>query len=321
MARRRGDDDLARECHEVFQRGRDTLEARLWNGEYYIQEVDLEKYPEQNWGLGCHSDHLLGQWWAHVLGLGHLLDPEHVRSALNSIVRYNFREDFSGFWQSFSGQMQEERQFVTEEDAGLVMCTWPKGGRPEVPTRYSDEVWTGIEYEVAALLLYEGQGEDAVTILDAARRRYDGRKQNPWNDIECGDHYVRAMSSWSLLEAASGYRYDAAANALTFSPVISPEEFRAPFITRDGWGTYSQQLGADGARYAIEVVHGEVEVAELRVSIDRAIQDPEVTVGGTSIPCSVDGAGGGARSGSEMIVTPDHRRVLAAGESLVVTLR
>lgn len=236
MAKLRGEDALASECRQVFERGQQALEARLWNGEYYIQDVDLSVHPEQNWGQGCHTDHLLGQWWAHILGLGHVLDPQRVRTATSAIARHNFRENFHGI-------QQAPRAFAAEDDPGLLLCSWPNGGRPEVPTLYSDEVWTGMEYEVAALLIYEGENDKAMKILEATRSRHDGRKGNPWNDVECGDHYVRAMSSWALLEAASGYHYDAGRAALRFAPRFSPEDFRAPFFTRDGWGTFSQKVG------------------------------------------------------------------------------
>jgi uncharacterized protein (DUF608 family) len=283
MARRRGDTDIASECRKVYERGREALEARLWNGEYYIQEVDLEKYPEQNWGLGCHTDHLLGQWWAHYLDLGHILDPGHVRQAALSVFEHNFRENFHGFWEGFEGGMQQERQYVTEEDAGLIICTWPRGGRPEVPTRYSDEIWTGLEYEVAALLLYEGDVEPALRILEATRARYDGRKQNPWNDIECGDHYVRAMSSWALLEAASGYRYDAAAGFIGFDPVVEPKDFRSPFVARDGWGTFSHRV-TDGIREArLELGWGHLELKRIALGSDQTGRLVLAEVGGVPV--------------------------------------
>jgi uncharacterized protein (DUF608 family) len=258
IARRQGESDLAAECRAVFARGSETLDRQLWNGEYYIQEVDLARYPQQNWGIGCHTDQLLGQWWAHQLGLGHLLDPTHVRTAAKAIVAHNFRESFAGF-------RQAPRVFVTDEDQGLLLCTWPRGGRPEVPTQYSDEVWTGMEYEVAALLLREGEPELALKLVAAVRRRYDGRKQNPWNDIECGDHYVRAMSSWSLLEAASGYFYDAASQTMRFAPAISPEDFRAPFVARDGWGTVEQTVRDRRLVLRLRPVAGTVTLASLRL--------------------------------------------------------
>jgi non-lysosomal glucosylceramidase len=303
-----GDDDLVTDCRATFGRGRDELERRLWNGEYYIQDVDLDAYPEQNWATGCHSDHLLGQWWAHVLDLGHLLDPEHVRTAARSIEKHNFRTDFHGVELG-------ERAFVSPDDQGLVLCTWPHGGRPKVPTRYSDEVWTGIEYEVAALLLFEGEVEPAMRIVDANRERHDGTRLNPWNDIECGDHYVRAMSSWSLLEAASGYAHDAGNGTLRFAPVLSSEAFRAPFFTATGWGTFSQHLDSDGAQFRLDVPHGRMDIRELRLAPDRDVTVVEVTVNGQTADVSwgIDG--------DELVVTPKEPWRLASGESLEVRAR
>jgi hypothetical protein len=117
-----------------------------------------------------------------------------------------------------------------------------------------------MEYEVAALLLARGEIGEAMKLIDATRKRYDGTKQNPWNDIECGDHYARAMSSWSLLEAASGYRYDASTCTIGFSPTISPEHFRAPFVARDGWGTVSQEDRNGRRTLTIRLVHGYLDI-------------------------------------------------------------
>src|SRR5918995_3094360 len=91
MARTQGEDPFAAECEAIAARGRDELERRLWNREHCIQEVDLDRYPEQNWATGCHADHLLGQWWADQLDLGPLLDPDHLRTAARSIEQHNFR--------------------------------------------------------------------------------------------------------------------------------------------------------------------------------------------------------------------------------------
>ena len=302
-----GDGDAAAACQEVYRRGRAALEERLWNGEYYVQEVDLEAHPEQNWASGCHADQLLGQWWAHVLGLGHLLEKEHVRTAALSIFQHNFREDFHG-------HRQQPRAFVTGDDQGLLVCTWPRGGRPQVPTLYSDEVWTGLEYEVAGLLLYEGEVAPALRMLEAARARYDGRKQNPWNDIECGDHYVRALASWALLEAASGFRYDAGAAEIGFAPVLTPEDYRAPFVARDGWGTFTQRVSGGVQVETITPVYGSLAVKVLRFRPGGPVHSVTVTVDGRPVPVTMGEAEGDA------ILTLEHSWLLLAGQTLAVTL-
>ena len=302
-----GEGDLATECRDVYQRGRAALERRLWNGAYYVQDVDLERYPEQNWATGCHSDQLLGQWWAHSLGLGHVLDAGRVRTAALSIFRYNFRENFHG-------HKQQPRAFVTDDDQGLLNCTWPQGGRPEVPTQYSDEVWTGIEYEVAGLLLYEGEVEPALRIVEAVRTRYDGRKQSPWNDVECGDHYVRAMASWSLLEAASGYRYDAGAAEIGFAPALTPEDYRAPFVARDGWGTFAQRVSGGTQVETITPAYGSLEVKLLRFRPQGAVQSATVTVDGRPVSALFSQAGG------EVTLALAESITIRAGQTLLVSL-
>ena len=110
---------------------------------------------------------------------------------------------------------------------------------------YSDEVWTGIEYQVAAHMIYEGMIEEALAIVKGARDRYDGVPRppiarNPWNEIECGGHYARAMSSWSLLLAASGYEYDGPARSLRFTPRLTPANFKSFFSGPEGWGSLRQ---------------------------------------------------------------------------------
>ena len=189
-------------------------------------------------GPGCMADQLIGQWWAHQLGLGYILPKDKVQAALRSIFKYNWVPDLTGFKQS-------PRAFAGAGDKGLLICTWPKGGRPKAVMLYSDEVWTGIEYQVAAHMIYEGMIEEALAIVRGARDRYDGIPRppigrNPWNEIECGGHYARAMSSWSLLLAASGYEYDGPAKTLRFTPRLTPANFQSFFAGPEGWGSLRQ---------------------------------------------------------------------------------
>ena len=303
MAELLGDTDYARTCRSIYIRGQAALETQLWNGEFYVQAVDLAQYSLNNWATGCHSDQLFGQWWAYQLGLGNLLPGDHVRAAALAIFRNNFRN-------GFSGHVQKPRTFVTDDDQGLLNCTWPSGGRPDVPTPYSDEVWTGIEYEVAALLLYAGEPESAVCIVEAARKRYDGRKQNPWNDIECGDHYVRAMSAWALFEAAAGYDYDAGAGAMRFKPAISPRQFQAPFVARDGWGTYAQRLPGNEAVTELNLAYGTLELHTLQLDVDWPAAS--ATLDDRPLAASL------ARRDSALVVNFTEALAMTAGQTLRV---
>ncbi len=91
------DADKARQWRTVREAGMKNQNAQLWNGEYFIQLPSA--VPDRDYNNGCLSDQLLGQWWAHTLGVGYLYPPERVRQAMESVGRYNFRKTFAGFKQ------------------------------------------------------------------------------------------------------------------------------------------------------------------------------------------------------------------------------
>jgi non-lysosomal glucosylceramidase len=254
MAKLQGENDLAGEYRARFEQGRAHYDDICWNGSYYVQIVDLGQHIEQQFGTGCHIDQLLGQWWAHVLGLGHVLPEEHVRTAARSVFAFNRRV-------GFNTADQKPRVFMDERDRGLYICSWPHGGKPAIPTQYSDEVWSGLEYPLAGLLLFEDEQESALTILADIRDRHDGTRRSPWNEVECGDHYVRAMASWALLEAAAGYRYHAPEGQLAFAPRFNADDFRGFFITGSAWGAF--HLDATSAHLIVD--YGELTLNELRI--------------------------------------------------------
>lgn len=220
---------------ERFETGSRRYDQELFTGEHYIQVLE-DGDPEQfQWGRGCLSDQLIGQWWAHQLDLGYLLPAEHVRTALRTVVRHNLRTDFTDFSNGY-------RVFADGHETGLLMCTWPDGGRPAIPTRYCDEVWTGTENQVAAHCLIEGLAEEGHAILDGLWSRYDGRRRNPYNQVECGDHYVRALAGWNVLEALTGHSWDATSRTLQLHRPPAGGSF--PVLTHTGWGT--AQARAEG---------------------------------------------------------------------------
>lgn len=260
MARTLGEDTLAKNYYDLFEKGKERLDRELFNGEYYIQKYNPEKITKNQYGKGCLSDQLLGQWFAQIVGLGELLPKEHIRSALLSIFRYNWRKDF--FTHSNCC-----RTYVLNDEKGLLLCSWPKGERPEFPFYFCDEVWTGIEYQVAAHLIYEGFLEEGLSMVKGLRERHDGMKRNPWNEPECGHHYVRAMASWSLLLALSGYSFNASKNSLGFNPRINPEDFKCFFSTNNGWGEFSQKIYQNSYIAKIKLLWGRTKIKSINLKI------------------------------------------------------
>jgi non-lysosomal glucosylceramidase len=262
----------------------------LWNGEYYGQTTRGDAF---DFGSGCLADQLLGQWWAHQLDLGHILPAAHVRTALDSIVRYNLRETFRGFRHGY-------RVFADGDDAGLLVCTWPHDGRPAVPIRYADEVWTGVEYQVAAHCMFEGMTDTGLRLLRALRGRYDGSRRNPWNEIECGDHYARAMAGFSVLGAYTGARYDASTGHLR----IGRGADRYPLLAATAWG---EALSSESAA-SFRVLGGRLQLDYLSVA---GVQITAVSLDGEAVPAEAEPGSQRTRLGP-----PLH---LSEGQTLAVT--
>jgi uncharacterized protein (DUF608 family) len=262
-ARRLGDAATADRFHAVFASGQKQLVELCWNGDYFQQNLADYLGQAGEVGPGCMADQLIGQWWAHQLGLGYILPRDLVVTALRSIFKYNWKSDLTG-WKHLP------RAFAGAQDKGLIVCTWPKGGRPAKVMLYSDEVWTGIEYQVAAHLIYEGLLEEGFSVVKGARDRYDGvpRKpipRNPWNEIECGGHYARAMSSWSLLTALSGQEIDGPRGRVRFHPRHAPENFKCFFSGPEGWGSLAQKLETGVQKVEIAVKSGKLAVKYLQL--------------------------------------------------------
>jgi non-lysosomal glucosylceramidase len=269
MARALGDPVSADEYHRLFEQGSRWIDANLFNGEYYIQKTgsisadhvapglrvgmgaaDLE-HPTFQLGDGCLVDQLVGQYAANIAGLGPLLDRDHIRTCLKSIYKYNYKR-------SLAEHETVQRTFALNDEAGLVICDYSRGKRPETPFPYFGELMTGFEYSTGALMLDEGMIREGVEVIESIRRRYDGERRNPWDEAECGYYYARPMASWSALLALSGFRYDGVDESVTAKPRIHAEKFSCFWSAPSGWGTFSQSINARGITFAIDVAEGEL---------------------------------------------------------------
>jgi uncharacterized protein (DUF608 family) len=296
LAAETGDFDSSTAYRELATKGARAMDDILFNGEYYEQKVtwkglqasltdeQLQKMrvenpeaanlyasegPKYQYGRGCISDGLFGIHLAALCGIETPLNPEHVLSSLHSIFTYNFR---NSLWDHASTQRPG---YALGDEPGLLLCTWPHGGKPTLPFVYSDEVWTGIEYQVAAHLISAGMIEEGLTIIRALRSRYDGKTRNPWNEYECGSYYARAMSSYALLLAFSGFRYSAVERKLWLKPQFRGSRYRTFFSTANGWGV----LTLTHESLSIDMKAGELIIKELSVQFPNnqtVVSSPDV---------------------------------------------
>ncbi len=277
MARAAGDTASAEEYKKLFEQGRQWIDANLFNSEFYIQQIKgfaLDQIdpslrigtsgfnpedPQFQLGKGCLIDQLMGQYLAHVMNLGYLVRPEHVRDTLNSIYQYNYKR-------TLVDHDNVERTFALNDEAAMVICDYGKAARPRIPFPYFAEVMTGFEHSTAALMVYSGMVQQGVECIRNIRARYDGEKRNPWDEAECGHHYARAMASWSSVVAISGFDYDGRQAAVVAVPRIPHSTFQCFWSNGTGWGTFSYAAVGGGTRFTLRVMAGKLNCRSCEIT-------------------------------------------------------
>ena len=298
--------DVVRRCRAEFERGSGRLDELLWNGEYYVQRLqDIDEHKYQH-ATGCLSDQLLAQLHARALGLGDLLPVEHVQDAIKAVFERNFLRDFRE-------HVNCQRTYVLNDEAGLLLCTWPHGGRPRFPFPYSDVVWTGIEYHVAAHLIYEGWTDEGLELVDAVRARHDGVRRSPWNEVECGHHYARSMSSWTVLLALSGFHASVPDGSLAFAPVLNGD-FRSFFSAGTGWGSIAQRNGGDTLHASVELRYGTFSLRQLSLHPTATPSSVRASLNGAQLSTQLK------QADDQAVIIFDQSLALNAGDTLVVEL-
>jgi hypothetical protein len=283
MALESGDAEFARRCRSVLEAGRRNLVARLYDGEYFIHIPP--DFKRTNTNKGCHIDQLMGQSLAFQAGLPRVVGEAEAKSALRSLWKYNFSPDVGVYRKGMHPTLPGGRWYAMPGEAGLLMCTWPKGGADKAagggnPTfvGYFNECMTGFEYQVAAHCLWEGLALEGLAITKAIHERYSAEKRNPYNEVECSDHYSRAMMSHGVYLAASGFEYHGPKGQLAFAPRIPAGEFRAAFTAAEGWGTFSEKRSDKAQEETIAVRWGKLRLASLAFAVERGARIASVEV-------------------------------------------
>lgn len=319
MARHAGDESFADACAGIAALGRKNIQE-LFNGEYFIQIEDPAHLDAIGVGIGCHIDQVIGQGWALQLGLGRVVDEESTRRALASLWKYNFVPDVGPLRASLPPGLRG-RPYALAGDAGLLMATWPKGGKRTDWEKhwqygYFNECMTGFEHQAAAHMIGEGMVEEGLAVVRAIHDRYHPSKRNPYNEVECSDHYARAMASYGAYLAACGFHYDGPAGLLAFAPRLNPGDFRAAFTAAEGWGLFAQSKEGHAQKVHLRIDSGRLLLATLRLAPLEGVRRRRALVArkGQRIPARLDRADG------HLAVVFDEPLVLETGEMLDIQI-
>ena len=302
MADEVSDPAFAEQCRNIFEVGRKNLVARLFDGEYFINLVDPKHLNAINSGKGCEIDQVFGQSWAFQLGLPRVLPEKETMSALKSLWRYNFSPDVGPYREVY----KPGRWYAMAGEAGLLMCSFPRRdwdfaqargqGSADWAAGYFNECMNGFEHQVAGHMLWEGLTLEGLAVERAVHDRYHASRRNPWNEIECGDHYARSMASYGVYLAACGFEYHGPKQHLGFAPKLSPENFKGAFTSAEGWGSFSQKR--EGAKWQADLaVHwGQLTLKTIALS-SMAGDSVHVSLGGKRLPASF------TRDGKSLLIT------------------
>ena len=260
---------------DLLGKGSSACKNEIYNGRYFSQKVEWKglrqqpdtadenfRFPEAKallqvegppyqYGNGCLADGVLGAWMAKTAGLPDPLDEQQVSSHLDAVYQYNFKTNLNTY------SNPQRPGFALGNEGGLLLCTWPQGGEPSLPFPYSNEVWTGVEFEVASHLIMEGQIKKGMDIVRATCKRYDGGIRNPFDEYEAGHWYTRALSSYALIQAFNGVHYD----ALTQTLYVKAGNFNSFLSTNTGFGNIIEKTG----KTTIKVLYGQIPVKHIQI--------------------------------------------------------
>ncbi|MDQ2800423.1 MAG: non-lysosomal glucosylceramidase [Armatimonadota bacterium] len=314
MATEVGELDFAALCRQKFTQTKTALETQLFNGEYFIQKP--EKGHETSLGTygTCHIDQVMGQSWAWQVTLGRILDRDKTMTALQSLYKYNFTPDIGPFRHHNTAC----RPYALAGDGGLIMTTNPKGlphpfgNSKDWQVGYFNECMSGFEHQAASHMIAEGMLLEGLAVTRAIHDRYHPAQRNPYNEIECSDHYSRAMASYGSFLTACGFEYHGPKGHLGFDPRLTPNDFKAAFTAAEGWGTFAQKAHGETLKADLALKYGRLRLKTLALA--GQYQKVAAKAGGKPLAVTV------AIQNGRALVTFAPEIVLQAGEELAVVL-
>ena len=332
MARELGDADFAGKCRAILTAGQKNLVARLFDGEYFTNQPDPKHLDAINSGTGCEIDQVFGQSWAFQVGLPRVLPEKETRAALKALWRYNFTPDVGPYRKAYP----PGRWYAMPGEAGLLMCSFPrtdwdyaqaKGKGPEWAAGYFNECMNGFEYQVAGHMLWEGLLTEGLAVTRAVHDRYHPSRRNPWNEIECGDHYARSMASYGVYLAACGFEYHGPKAHLGFAPRLVAQrprtekfapstKFQCAFTAAEGWGSFTQEQDAGPIKAAVAIKWGKLRLQTLALTLgDHHLADSvRTTLNGRAVATRF------AQAGAQLTITLDEAALVMAGQTLEVAI-
>lgn len=205
---------LLNQYRRWLDHGRSAYHQKLWNGRYY--RLDTESGSEV-----VMADQLCGQFMVRLLGLPDIVPEGCDRSTLAAIYDACFIQ-FNQYAQTH--ERPQNQKFAGAQVGNFSAATLgvPIGaangvlpnGSPEDPdSTHQLEVWTGINFGLAAFLAQEGMVDEAMAITQAVVEQIYGyglQFRTPEAITALGTfracHYLRPLAIWGILHCLDSRR-------------------------------------------------------------------------------------------------------------------
>ena len=316
MADEMGDAKFAKQCRHIVEVGGKNLVAQLFDGDYFINKVDPKHLDAINSGTGCEIDQVFGQSWAFQVGLPRVLPEKETVTALKSLWRYNFSPDVGPYREA----NKPGRWYAMSGEAGLLMCSFPrsdwdyakaKGKGVDWAAGYFNECMNGFEHQVAGHMIWEGMVMEGLAVERAVHDRYHASRRNPWNEIECGDHYARSMASYGVYLAACGFEYHGPKEHIGFAPKLTSGNFKCAFTSAEGWGSFAQRIEGEKLTAEIAVRWGKLYVKTIALVSDA--HSAKVLFAGKQVALDIE------RKEKRVLLTLKDSVTISAGQKLEIS--
>ncbi|WP_301921949.1 GH116 family glycosyl-hydrolase [Ferruginibacter sp.] len=319
MAEEMEDMDFAERCRKYIELGSKNMEQYLFNGEYFIHRPDPSVGKKEIGSFNtCHIDQVYGQGWVWQVGLERILSKEKTMSALQALWKYNYMPDVGPYIKTHS----DGRFYALAGEGGMIMNTNPYnddnpyGNAKAWQVGYFSECMSGFEHQVASHMMAEGMIKESLVLTRSIHDRYHAFKRNPFNEVECSDHYGRAMASYGTFVTACGFTYHGPKGQIGFAPKLTPENFKAPFTSANGWGSYSQQRNENLLSAQLKVSYGNLNVKKFTVELDNNQKAAKVEVKlNTKILAS-----GFKQTGNKCEISLKNTQLINAGKYLTLQI-
>lgn len=319
MAEEMEDMDFAERCRKYIELGSKNMEQYLFNGEYFIHRPDPSVGKKEIGSFNtCHIDQVYGQGWVWQVGLERILSKEKTMSALQALWKYNYMPNVGPYIKTHS----DGRFYALAGEGGMIMNTNPYnddnpyGNAKAWQVGYFSECMSGFEHQVASHMMAEGMIRESLVLTRSIHDRYHAFKRNPFNEVECSDHYGRAMASYGTFVTACGFTYHGPKGQIGFAPKLTPENFKAPFTSANGWGSYSQQRNENLLSAQLKVSYGNLNVKKFTVELDNNQKAAKVEVKlNTKILAS-----GFKQTGNKCEISLKNTQLINAGKYLTLQI-